>query len=265
MKYPKFTKCIRRFFGSRGRTLDAVLVCSLAVALLGGCSAATRLQSTYGNKYRYSYSMVAPARSDSLLFRDERLIIQFRFDDAAVGLQIQNISPFDLRVLWTGASLGIGGLYSGVRTLGNFYDTTLAAQHVPLIPPLGVSRDVLIPVNNVYIEGDRWREMDLFPTMDFNSPSLRDSILALVNTKVDIVLPMEFGGEEKTYRFMFAVDSVRSISWSEDRFPAWFPRGPGTPRINPSINDQLTAAILVAGFLGFSAYMLTAKKNPPTE
>ncbi len=87
----------------------------------------------------------------------------------------------------------------------------------------------------------------------------------MVSTHVDIVLPMEFGGEEKTYRFRFAVDSVRTISWSEDRYPEWFPRGPGTPRINPSTNDQLTAAILVAGFLGFSAYMLTAKKNPPTE
>lgn len=265
MKYPMFSKCIRWFLRSRGHSLDAVLACSLAAALLAGCSAATRLQSTYGNKYRYSYSMVAPARSDSLLFRDGRLIIQFRFDDAAVGLQIQNISPSDLRVLWPRASLGIGGLFSDVRNSRDLYDTSSAAQRSPLIPPLGVSRDVLAPVNNVYVEGGRRRELDLIPTMDFNSPSRRGSIFAMVGTHVEIVLPMEFGGEEKTYRFTFAVDSVRSISWSEGRFPERSPRGQGTPRINPSTNDQLTAAILVVGFLGFSAYMLTAKKNPPTE
>lgn len=265
MSYPTVTKCPGQILPLRVRPLEALLAVVVAVVMLAGCSAASRLESTYGNKYRYAYSMVSPVRNDSLYFRDERLIIQFRFDDAAVGLQMQNISPFDLQVRWTGASIGIDGWYGGVRNLSNFYDTSSAPGFSPLIPPLGIAREVLTPVSNVYFEGNRWHEVDLLPTMDYNSPSRLDSILNRVNSVVDIVLPMEFGREEKTYRFTFAVDSVWNIPWTLDRLPNWFPREPGGPRVSPTSNDQLTAAILVAGFLGFSAYMLTAKKNPPIE
>jgi hypothetical protein len=54
--------------------------------------------------------MVAPVKSPNLLFRDDRLIIQFRFDDPAIRFQAQNISSTNMRIDWTKASLGIGGL-----------------------------------------------------------------------------------------------------------------------------------------------------------
>lgn len=244
---------------------SAIVIGLAVLAALGGCSASARLESTYGTKYRYAYSLSYPVKRDSLYFRDERLIIQFQFDDAAVGLQIQNISPFDLQVRWANVSIGIGGVYSAVRNLSNFYDTTSTIISSPLIPPLGVTRDVVTPAHHVFFDGNQWREVDLLPTTDFHSPALRDSIINRTGSVVDIVLPMEFGREEKMYRFTFTVDSVVSIPWSMDRLPAWFPRQPGRPRLNPTTDDQITAAILVTGFLGFSAYLLTAKKNPPTE
>lgn len=265
MSHRIFTKCHGPVVPLRAYSMEVLLACIVAAAVLAGCSGAGRLESTYGNKYRYSYSMVSPVRNDTLSFRDERLSIRFRFEDAAVGVQIQNISPVDLHVRWTGATIGIGGRTSGARIRNDHQDTTSAPGSSPPIPPQGVSREALTRVNNMYFEGNRWRELDLLPTTDFNSPSRRDSILNLVKSVVNIVLPMEFGREEKLYRFTFAVDSVRRIPWSLDRLPERSPREPDERRVSPTANDQITAAILVAGFLGFSAYMLTAKKYPPIE
>lgn len=265
MSHRIFTKCSGPVVPLRAYSLEVLLACVVAAAVLTGCSAAGRLESTYGNKYHYFYSMVSPVRNDTLSFRDERLSIRFRFDDAAVGVQIQNISPVDLHVRWTGATIGIGGRTSGARIRNDHQDTTSAPESSPSIPPQGFSREALTRVNNMYFEGNRWRELDLLPTTDFNSPLRRDSILNLVKSVVDIVLPMEFGREKKLYRFTFAVDSVRRIPWSLEPLPDRLPRAPGAPRMGPTSNEQITAAILVAGFLGFSAYMLTAQKYPPVE
>lgn len=247
------------------KLLDYIISLFLLAALLAGCSAAARLQSTYGNKYRFSYSLLSPIKDGTLLFRDENLIIQFRFDDVGIRFQAQNISPFDIRFAWNKASVGIGGVYSGVRTLGNFYDSTRTLIPTPLIPPLGVVRDVALPVQNVFFDGTRWREIDLLPTADYNSPALRDSILGWVGSTVELILPVEIGSEQRRYQFTFLVNSVKRMAWEDYRIPSWYPTQPTAPRIKPSSVEQITAAILVAGFLGFSAYMLTVKKSPPVQ
>ncbi len=233
--------------------------------LLIGCSATSRLTSTYGNKYRYSISMVAPVKSSNLLFRDDRLIIQFRFDDPAIRFQAQNISSTNMRIDWNKASLGIRGLYTPVRNLSAFYDSSAAPLLSPLIPSLGVIRDVILPRGNVFFDGEQWQVSDLLPTRDQNSQAMRSSVVSLIGSTIDVILPVDFESDSRSYRFSFTVDSVSQISWNDYRLPGWLP--PRTPvrKLTPSTEEQITAAIIVSGFLGVFAYMRSAKKSPVSE
>jgi len=209
--------------------------------------------------------MVAPAKSSDLLFRDERLIIQFRFDDPAIRFQAQNISTGAMRIDWAKVSLGLRGSYTSVRNLSTFYDSSGTASISEPIPPLAVIRDVILPRDNVSFDGRQWRARDLMPTLDGNSRALQDSILNMVGGTVDVVLPVEFESDVRSYHLTFSIDSVKQMAWDEYRLPAWFPPGPSGQNLKPTSGDQITAVILVSGFLGFFTYMLTAKKAPVSE
>jgi hypothetical protein len=134
-----------------------------------------------------------------------------------------------------------------------------------LIPSLGVIRDVILPRGNVFFDGEQWQVSDLLPTRDENSQAMRSSVVNLIGSTIDVILPVEFESDSRSYRFSFTVDSVSQISWNDYRLPGWLP--PRTPvrKLTPSTEEQITAAIIVSGFLGVFAYMRSAKKSPVSE
>jgi len=209
--------------------------------------------------------MAAPTRSSNLLYRDDRLIIQFRFDEPAIRFQAQNISTEAMRFDWPMASLGLLGRSTPVRNLSTFYDSSATIAAGQPIPPLSVVRDVILPWGNVTFDGKRWHERDLLPTTDGHSLSLKDSILNMVGGTVDLILPVAFGLDVRSYHFTFSIDSVKQMAWDDYRLPPWLPPRPPERKVEPTTGDQITAAILASGFLGFFAYMLTAKKTPVSE
>jgi hypothetical protein len=233
--------------------------------LLAGCGASSRLQSSLGNKYRYSASMVAPAKSKEMLFRDDRIIIQFRLDDPAMRFQIQNISPGAMSIDWPNASLGVRGAYSSVRNMATLYDSTGSKISRQVVPSLGVVRDVILPRANIYFDGRRWRGDDLLPTTDANSRAMRNTILNLVGAPIDVILPIDFGTESRPYHFTFAIDTIRQLAWDAYKSPGWLPPPPPVHGLRPTSEDQVTSLILVGGFVGFFRYMMTAKKTPVSE
>jgi hypothetical protein len=132
------------------------------------------------------------------------------------------------------------------------------------LPPLGYLRDIVIPRDNIYNDGDRWVEMDLFPTTDRKSVKLQESIKKNVGRQIGLLLPMMFGSTEYNYEFNFQVDSVKRILWKNYE-P--FQRSPEPPSSKHQVSgsDNVTTAIIAVGILGFSAYVLSVKKSPPSE
>ena len=242
-----------------------ILILVFPALLLVGCTASSRLQSTLGNKYQYSFSMVAPEKSKDMFFRDDQLIIQFRMDNPGIRFQIQNISPTDMQIDWARASIGIHNAYSPVRNISTIYDTTAKIPSSQLIPPLGVIRDAILPRGNIYFDGAQWRVDDLIPTTDANSRAMMNTIMKLVGNSIDVILPVEFGWGVHTYQFTFSVDSVRQMAWSDYRPASWLPPQPPVRRLQQSAEDWVTAAILATGFLVVLRYVMAAKKSPVVE
>jgi hypothetical protein len=245
--------------------LPVTILSGLILAMLvSSCSAPNQFSAGKGNKYKYYYRLIRPA-SDSLKYRDDSLLIQFRIDEAAIRFQLQNLTRSDLRIDWSKPAVGIGGQFVGVRHAENLYsDDTLATGLSHVVPPYGFVRELLLPRQNISFDGRRWEERDLLPTMDNNDPALRNQIIANAGKKISVVLPLVFAKAERTYRFDFAVDSVRQIAWRDYKPLKRIPAPPVAVRSVGGV-EQITAAVLTVGVLGFSAYMLSAKKDPPTE
>lgn len=231
--------------------------------ILMSCASTGRFTPGKGNKYRYVYKLTYPVENTDMIFQDDSIIVQFKFDEAAIRFQLQNISDSYLTIEWSKSAIAVGGKFSSVRNMANLYSDTLLQNSI-LLPSLGYIRDIVMPRHNIYFDGEKWVEVDLLPTMDHNCKDVRDNILKNVGQKVNLSLPLLFGSNEKIYEFEFRVDSVKQVMW-RDYMP--IPRIPPPPIPKKTITgmDNLTAAIITVGVLGFSAYVLTMKKHPPTE
>ena len=246
----------------------AFLVNTTAIVLLAltyaGCAARTNFSPGKGNKYQYTYKMVAPVANSNLLFQDDSLIVQFKFDEAAVKFQLQNVSQSNVVLEWSKASVGVNGRFYGIRHSGTLYADTSLKQSSMLIPPMGYIRDLAIPFENIYFDGNQWIETDLLPTVDNNALVMRRSIEGSVGTPVSFQLPVAFGTSGAVYAFEFQVASVTQIPW-KDYVPVKRVPAPPIPHKQPFVLDQVTTAAIAVGVLGFTAFIINGRKDAPKE
>jgi hypothetical protein len=243
--------------------LTYIIVIVFSASLLMSCGTMSRFSPGKGNKYQYAYKLTYPVENQNLLFQDDSIIVQFKFDEAAIRFQLQNISESYLTIDWDKAAISIQGRYFGIRHSSNLYTDT-ARNNSTFLPPLGYIRDIAIPRDHIYNDGERWIEVDLLPTTDNNSTILWESINKSVGRQIGFLLPISFESKTKNYEFDFQVDSVKRISWKDyepvQRIPA-----PQNTKHGIFGLDNVTTAVIVVGVLGFSAYVLSVKKNPPSE
>jgi len=231
--------------------------------MLISCGTTSQFSPGSGNKYQYIYKMVSPMKNSNLLFQDDSIIIQFKLDDAAIQFQLQNISQSNITLDWGKASVGISNRYFPIRHASNFYGDTSRSNSI-IMPPLGYLRDVIIPRDNIYDNGEKWVELDLLPTTDHRSLPLQESIKKNVGQRISLMLPMMFGSAVKNYKFDFQVDTVKRIAWKDYAPLKRLPAPPKSGHVVTAL-DNVTTAVIMVGVLGFSAYVLSIKKNPPSE
>lgn len=236
----------------------------LSCALLMSCATTSQFRPGEGDKYEYSYKMTYPAENRNLLFQDDSIIIQFKFDEAAIRFQLQNISESNLTINWERTSMNLSGRYFSVRHSDNLYTDSLKFSSSVLLPPLGYVRDLIIPRDNIYFDGQKWIEEDLLPTVDENSSAVRELIRQSIGRRIGLLLSLRFEQKERNYEFDFQVDTVRHIAWN-DYIPTQRVPAPPISKHGVPVLDQVTTAIIAVGMLGFSAYVLAVKKNPPSE
>jgi hypothetical protein len=244
------------------RTLCWTLIIVFVSHSFTSCAGGNFLGVGRGDKYVYSYKMMAPRENSNMIYQDERIKVQFRIDDSAIRFQLQNLSRESACVQWNKASLGVENQFSAIRTSVSFYADTPALSESALIPPLGYIQEIAIPYHNIRFNGDQWIEQDFFPTVV--KGKLPVAIMKNIGKSIVLVLPIQFGTAHKDYLFNFRVEAVHKIAWSDYRRPRRNP--PPTPqRPKASVTDQVTTAIVAVGLLGFAAYIMTIKKDPLSE
>lgn len=235
------------------------------ILVFAGCSAISKLKSAHGTKFRYSYALAAPISSTRLAFQDQDVSLLFKFDDAAIRFKLTNRSLTPLRIKWDEVTVVVQGRSYDVLNSRTIYRTSPSDGAKPTILPGGYVVDMVLPSTNITFNGKQWVERDILPTTDRHSKAIGTKILGNVGSTVTLLLPIEFGDQVRRYNFDFKVTRVDTLAWERYRRP----RRPAPPTQVTTVKmgdaDKITTAIVVGGFLGFAAFLLTQKKTPPSE
>ena len=246
------------------RTICYVLMVMLPSQAFLSCAGGRFLGTGRGNKYIYKYTMTSPTESGQMVFQDDSLKIQFNIDSWSIRLHLQNLTRSAIAVQWDKVSLGVDNMYSLVRHSINMYADTVLGKRSVSIPSLGLMEDVMVPVEKVFYDGSAWVQADLFQTTDEGRDELAQAIQKNVGKSIVAILPIQFGVRFKEYRFEFRIVSVKQISW-RDFHPTNPIPPPPTKKPRIELADEITAAFIIVGLLGFAAFMISLKKQPVTE
>lgn len=244
------------------RSLTAAFV---GILVFAGCSAVSKLKSAHGTKFRYSYALTAPISSTRLAFQDNDVSLLFRFDDAAIRFKLTNRSFSPLRIKWEEVTVVVQGRSFAAINTRTLYQTNPAVDAKPTILPGGYIVDMAMPSANISFNGKKWVERDLLPTTDRHSETMGKKILANVGSTVTLLLPIELGDQVRRYSFEFRVAKVDTLAWDRYRRPSRPVPPTQVATVKMGETDKITTAIVVGGFLGFAAFLLTQKKAPPSE
>jgi hypothetical protein len=160
----------------------------LPLSSVQGDSVRVRLQKEF--QYRLKYSLVAPARSDDLTFRDKILAVTIVPRDKHIDLKIDNLTQKPLAILWDKAD------YTDVMdqthrlipsdTRGENRGRQVPPQTIPVGGSLQAS---VMPESSIGYSGEM-RGYVVKPLFDLDS----DSALLLKDKTVSIFLPIAIDG-----------------------------------------------------------------------
>jgi hypothetical protein len=258
-----FSKIVSRWAAAK-RSICYVLLIVFPSQAFVSCAGGRFLGVGRGNKYVYAYTMVAPVESPTMTFQDDSLKVQFKIDDAAIRFQLQNLTRGDMSVRWNKVTIGVDNAYSLVRHSVTMYSDTLLDNRSVAVPPRGYIQDLIFPMESVHFNGTEWVESDLFQTTDGGREAMAATIEKNVGKSIVVSMPIAFGPEEKTYRFEFRVVSVKHVLWRDVK-PPKRPPPPRREKKKTELADEVTTAFIVVGLLGFTAFMVSLKKEPVVE
>lgn len=214
-----------------------------------------------GGRYIYNYTMTEPVANDQMLYKDDYITIQFRFDQSAIKFQLQNVSDVPLSIIWDNVVIGLNNRVFPVKNTATLYQTNLDHPPSVLIPPLGYIKDLVIPREFISINKNSWVEKDLFPTDDMGSAARKKLIMKYTGSQIKLVLPIKVGEVVQDYVFTFKVKGISMLP--ENRLPPVKER-PEPPQIAAAGNSNTLLPVLIAGgILAVAIYALSKEKASP--
>jgi len=239
------------------RSVCSLLVCSI---ILSSCSGA--LFTPKSRNYIFTYSLAEPVKSNTLIFRDKYLIIQFAIDESAVSFQMQNISEAPMTIIWNDVSIGVNKRTFSVRNTNTFYSLTNTPFADVTIPPLGYVRDIVIPRENIFVLDGKWVERQFFLTNDRGSKRMRGYIQRYVGSEISLTIPIKIGEVVIKYPFVFKVSKVTELPPNLLPPVRQRPPMPEVPSQTAGSGQQIMPVVIAAVVLGLTAYILSKKKTP---
>ncbi|NUN70287.1 MAG: hypothetical protein HUU02_11305 [Bacteroidetes bacterium] len=236
--------------------------CLLAsLTFVYGCAGALSGGGKSGGRYIYQYTMTEPSVNDQLLYKDDYITVQFKFDESAVKFQLQNVSDLPLSIVWENVAISLNNRAFPVRNLSTLYQTELVHPLPVMIPSLGYIREVVIPRDNITLEKEGWKEKDLFPTDDMGSAARKKLIMKYNGSVVKLMLPVRIGEVVQDYAFTFKVKGISALP--QNVRPPVKERPTPPPVMTASASNALLPIVIAGGILGLAIYALSKEKASP--
>lgn len=212
-------------------------------------------------RYIYNYTLTEPAPNDQLLFKDDYVTIQFKFDESAIKFQLQNVSDVPISIVWENVAIGLNNRVFPVKNTATLYQMDLNHPPAVLIPSLGYIRDMVIPRDFILVEKNKWVEKDLFPTDDMGSPARKKLIMKYIGSQIKLTLPIRVGEVVQDYSFTFKVKGISALP--ENRIPPVKERPVPPQIISAGSSNTLYPVLIAGGILAVAIYALSKEKTSP--
>jgi hypothetical protein len=234
----------------------------ISMTFFAGCAGAFSGGKPNG-RYIYNYTLTEPILNDQLLFKDDYVTIQFKFDESAIKFQLQNITDVPISIVWENVAIVLNNRVFPVKNSATLYQTDLAPPPSVIIPSLGYIRDIVIPRDYIVVENSQWVEKDLFPTDDLGSAARKKLIPRYVGSQIKLLLPIRLGEVVEDYSFTFKVKGITTLP--ENRIPPAKER-PSVPQIaSAGSSNMLTPILIAGGIVAIAIYALSKEKASPVE
>lgn len=233
----------------------------VSLTFVYGCSGAMAGGGKSGGRYVYQYTMTEPSANDQLLFKDDYITIQFKFDESAVKFQLQNVSDLPISIVWENVAMSLNNRAFPVKNNSTLFQTEMSHPLPVMIPSLGYIREMVIPRENVTWEKDGWKEKDLFPTDDMGSAARKKLIMKYNGSVVKLMLPVRIGEIVQDYSFTFKVKGISALP--ENVRPPVKERPTPPPVISSTSSGSLMPILIAGGILGLAIYVLSKDKASP--
>jgi hypothetical protein len=155
--------------------------------------------------------LVNPEQSETLIFVDEYIRIEFAIGMAEIAFKMENKTDKAIKINWdeiiyispNRESKRI--IHSGVR----YIDRNIA-QAPSIVAPKTLKTDLIVPAENIYLEAGkygRWKEIELFPGDDKS---------VYEGKEFSIYMPLQIGDKREEYTFTFRIIKIIVKSSSRD-------------------------------------------------
>jgi hypothetical protein len=230
--------------------------------LLNGCASSSTAASKH---YLYRYEMISPIANKDLMYKDQYIFIQFKFDESAVRFQMQNVSDAPISIQWRNVSMSMNRRTYGVKNWTTLYSLSSNPPPAVVIPPLGYVRELIMARDMIVYENNKWIEKEMFPTDDKGSKFRKNAIARFKGSRVALTMPMLVGEALKEYTFVFRVSDITPLP--DNALPAKKERPP-VPKFPYNLvgsSQSIVPIVITTGILGVVVYLLSQKKTPPGD
>lgn len=230
--------------------------------LLNGCAGSF---SASNKHYVYRYELISPVASKELVYKDQYIFIQFKFDQSAVRFQMQNVSDAPISIQWKNSSISLNRRTYAVKNWSTLYSLSSVPPSAVVIPPLGYVRELIIARDRIVYEDKQWVEKEMFPTEDNGSQRRKKMIARFIGSRVVLTIPMMIGDAVKEYSFIFRVSDITPLP--DNTLPAKKERPPVPkfPYQMGGASQSIVPMVITTGILGVVVYLLSQKKTPPGD
>ena len=167
--------------------------------------------------YIYKLQLTKPTVSNELKFNDEKLSVEFSFEQSEVAFSLKNNSDKPLKIIWDDASFVYNGEAQKIMHKNVKFIDKEKTQAPTVIPPQSFISDFIQPIDDIKpnynsLSGDSyWSTKPILPVISYYSTKDKkhiERVKKFMGTLINIYIPIQQDGQLLDYYFEIKVSDI---------------------------------------------------------
>jgi hypothetical protein len=189
--------------------MKKTLLCNILVVLFLSSCAPTK-------PFKYVYQMTKPQKSEINKFEDDKVVFEFKMNDADVSFKLSNKTEKPLKIIWDEASFVNQGEAQKVTHKNVKFIDSEKSQAPTVIPPGAYVSEVIQPIDDISLDRNTytWSKKPFLPPLALSTHKkyVDTKLKPLIGRKFNIYIPVQYEGKTLEYYFEIELSDIRHIT-----------------------------------------------------